>query len=162
MAMLLVVQLVHHNRSLLATQSGIGSTLQTAYATFGVTLAPDWNLDQYEISNWAATAGETESGIGNLRITARIRNGGPAPQPYPSIRLELKDRWESVIGRRIFTPREYLGVDFVANALMAAGETVPAELAVVDPGLDASGFELDVCVENNDASYRCAADRVFD
>lgn len=162
MAVLLVAQVVHDNRALLATQPGVGALLHTTYAAFGVTLAPDWNLDQYEISNWAATAGETEDGIGNLRITAQIRNGGPTPQPFPSIQLELKDRWETVIGRRIFTPSEYLGAKFVADTLMAAGETVPAELAVVDPGLDASGFELDVCVANSNTGYRCAADRVFD
>jgi len=162
LALMLIGQLIHHNRASLATQPVIGTIVQRAYALVGVTVSPSWNLAQYEITNWAATAGETGGGIGDLRITAQIRNDGPAAQPFPSIQLELKDRWESVIGSRVFSPREYLGDEIDSDQLMPAGQTVPAQLAVVDPGLDASGFELDVCLANGPDTYRCSADRVFE
>ena len=45
---------------------------------------------------------------------------------------------------------------------MTAGESVPADLDVVDPGLDASGFELDVCLDAQGGGVSCAADRVFE
>ncbi len=162
LALLLIGQLVHHNRASLATQPVVGTLVQRAYALVGLTVSPSWDLAQYEITNWAATAGETDGGIGNLRITAQIRNDGPTAQPFPSIQLELKDRWESVIGSRVFSPREYLGDEFDADQLMPAGQSVPAELAVVDPGLDASGFELDVCLASGADTYRCSADRIFE
>lgn len=159
--LVLGLQIVHHFRGPLATQPVIGSLVRGSYSLLGVQLVPGWDLEQYEITNWAATAGAGSGGAGNLHITAQIRNGGPKAQPYPSIQLELKDRWEAVIGSRIFLPREYLAADLDSAELMAAGTTVPADLQIVDPGLDASGFELDVCLEIDGGRVTCAADQVF-
>jgi len=44
--------------------------------------------------------------------------------------------------------------------MMRAGATAEAQLVVVDPGPDAYGFELDVCVQTESALI-CAADDVF-
>jgi len=44
---------------------------------------------------------------------------------------------------------------------MAAGETARAEIEVVDPGPDAYGFELDVCIEVEAERLTCRADKVF-
>ena len=38
---------------------------------------------------------------------------------------------------------------------------VPAQLAVVDPGTDAYGFELDVCLASGSEELRCAGQPVF-
>lgn len=156
------VQLVHHFRAPLATQPGIGAALQGVYGLLGIELVPQWDLEQYEITNWAATAGPGRGGPGSLHITAQIRNRGPQDQPYPSILLELKDRWEAVIGSRVFAPSEYLAASSRIDELMAAGSIVPADLTVVDPGLDASGFELDVCLESDSGRMSCSSDRVFE
>jgi predicted Zn finger-like uncharacterized protein len=162
LTVVLAMQMVHHFRAPLAGQPLVGGILQFTYGLVGLELLPEWNLEQYEITNWAATAGSGDTGVGNLHITAQIRNGGPRAQPYPNIQLELKDRWEAVIGSRVFLPSEYLAPEFDASGLMAVGATVPADLAVVDPGLDASGFELDVCLEAGRGRINCAADRVFE
>jgi predicted Zn finger-like uncharacterized protein len=156
------IQVVHHFRAPLATQPGIGAALQGLYGLLGLELIPEWDLEQYEITNWAATAGTASGGPGNLHITAQIRNRGPSAQPYPNILLELKDRWEAVIGSRVFAPSEYLAASSQTSDLMAAGSTVPADLTVVDPGLDASGFELDVCLEMDTGRMSCSSDRVFE
>jgi len=103
LAIALAMQLTHHFRDSLARQPLVGSLVTRAYDGMGMPLAPDWDLSHYSITNWAATAGESDGGIGNLRITAQIRNDGPRPQPYPNVQLELKDRWEAVIGSRILT-----------------------------------------------------------
>ncbi len=162
LALLLALQVVHHNRTALASRPLIGGVMQTTYGLLGLEILPAWDLQQYEITNWAATAGPDDTGADNLHITAQIRNRGPKAQPYPSLQLELKDRWEAVIGSRVFLPSEYLASDSDAAELMTAGAAVPANLAVVDPGVDASGFELDVCLETEGGRVRCAADRVFE
>ena len=154
----LAFQLIHYFRAPLAGQSVVGPLVQSAYGLVGAELVPEWDLDQYEILNWVAT----EAGLGNLRITAQIRNNGPRPQPYPHIHLELKDRWEAVVGSRVFEPGEYLEPDASNDGLMVAGVTVPADLAVVDPGADAYGFELDVCVPRGAGGLSCASQRVFE
>ena len=72
-------------------------------------------------------------------------------QPYPSVQLSLKDRWEEAVGSRVFAPAEYLAAE--PRKLMAPGETTRAELEIVDPGQDAYGFELDVCIEVESITY---------
>jgi hypothetical protein len=44
---------------------------------------------------------------------------------------------------------------------MAPGETTRAEMEVVDPGPDAYGFELDVCIEVEAFLVTCGTDEVF-
>jgi len=44
---------------------------------------------------------------------------------------------------------------------MAPGETARAQLEVVDPGPDAYGFELDVCIEAETHVLSCGSDKVF-
>jgi hypothetical protein len=160
LSLLLAAQVVHSYRAPLASRSVVGPVLRFAYGVLGMQLIPRWDLAQYEILDLSATAA---SGIdvSSLRITARIRNNGPRAQPYPAILLELKDRWEAVVGSRVFGPAEYLAGDVAKADTMAAGAVVPAELAVVDPGNDAYGFELDVCVPVDTARLRCANDQVF-
>lgn len=158
LALAFVLQGIHHFRAPLAGQSVVGPLVQRAYGLFGAELVPEWDLDQYEILNWVAT----EAGLGNLRITAQIRNNGPRTQPYPHIHLELKDRWEAVVGSRVFEPVEYLESDADSTNAMVAGVTVPADFAVVDPGEDAYGFELDVCLQSGAGRLSCASERVFE
>jgi hypothetical protein len=159
---LITAQLVHHFRAPLASRSLVGPLVQETYGFLGLEVQPDWDLAQYEILNWSAKAGAgTTTGIGNLQITAQIRNTGPRAQPYPRIRLELKDRWEAIVGSRVFGPGDYLPDDIDLTGRMPVGATVPAGLEIIDPGADASGFELDICLEVDAGGLRCAADRVF-
>jgi hypothetical protein len=133
--------------------------VQRAYASFGITVSPHWNVHQYEILDWVATAEPNARGQGSLKITARIKNRGPEYQPYPSVQLRLKDRWEAAVGSRVFGPDKYLAP--APRRLMAPGETARAQLEVVDPGPDAYGFELDVCIEVETHRLSCGSDKVF-
>ncbi len=158
---ILSLQATHFFRAELANQPVIGPLVRSGYSALGSEITPKWDLEQYKILDWTAT---TEPGAGDddtLTITARIRNDGPAAQPYPNIRLELKDRWEQTVGRRSFEPAEYLPADHRGNSLMAAGTTVPARLDVVDRKEDAYGFELDVCVKAAAGRVACKSDAVF-
>jgi predicted Zn finger-like uncharacterized protein len=157
----LAVQVLAHFRTELAGDPNAAPWLRGAYALFGVDVQPRWDVQQYEIVDWVATAEPNARGLGSLKITAHIRNRGPARQPYPAVQLKLKDRWEDAVGRRLFGPTEYLPSDAEGARLMAPGETTRAEIEVIDPGPDAYGFELDVCIEVEASSVSCRTDEVF-
>lgn len=157
----LSAQAVHHFRSDIAASSTFGPWLTATYDALGATLAPTYDVHQYEILDWVATAEPNARGLGSLKITARIQNRGPLRQPYPSVQLRLKDRWEEAVGSRMFTPAEYLPRDTPRGRLMSPGETARAEIEVVDPGPDAYGFELDVCIEVEASLVTCGTDEIF-
>jgi predicted Zn finger-like uncharacterized protein len=160
-AFLFGAQIVHHFRAELVGLAVVGPLVKGAYAMLGSTVVPRWDVRQYQILDWIATAEPNSRGQGALKITARIQNRGPQPQPYPSVQLRLKNRWEAAVGSRMFAPAEYLGAAAHGSALMAAGETMRAQLEVVDPGPDAYGFELDVCIEIETDLISCGMDKVF-
>jgi len=155
----LALQMINHNRAELVKQSSVGSLVQSAYAALGIVVLPRWDVRQYQILDWVASAEPSSSGIGSLRITARIQNLGPEYQPYPEVNLRLKDRWDAAVGGRVFAPAEYLAA--APRKLMAPGETARAQLELVDPGPDAYGFDLDVCVEVETHVLSCRNDKVF-
>lgn len=157
----LSAQAVHHFRSDIAANSTFGPWITATYEAIGVTLTPAWDVHQYEILDWVATAEPNARGLGSLKITARIKNLGPLSQPYPSVQLRLKDRWEDAVGSRMFSPAEYLPADVPRGRLMSPGETARAEIEVVDPGPDAYGFELDVCIEVEASLVTCGTDEIF-
>jgi predicted Zn finger-like uncharacterized protein len=158
-AVVLALQLINHDRAELVKQPSVGSLVQSAYAALGIVVLPRWDVRQYQILDWVATAEPSSGGIGSLRITARIKNLGPESQPYPDVNLRLKDRWEAAVGGRVFAPAEYLAA--APRKLMAPGETARAQLELVDPGPDAYGFDLDVCVEVETHVLSCRNDKVF-
>jgi predicted Zn finger-like uncharacterized protein len=157
--LVLTLQGVHHFRADLVNTRLVGPMITSGYSLLGVSVTPHWDIRQYEILDWVATAEPNTRGQGSLKITAHIKNRGPQHQPYPSVQLELKDRWESAVGSRLFAPREYLAA--TPRDLMAPGETMRAEIEVVDPGPDAYGFELDVCIEVETHQLSCGSDKVF-
>jgi predicted Zn finger-like uncharacterized protein len=160
-AVVLALQVVNHYRAGLAGSPALGPLVQRAYAMLGVTVTPNWDVRQYKILDWVATAEPNTRGLGSLKISARIQNLGPLSQPYPEVKLRLKDRFEDAVGGRMFTPDEYLSSDRRGNRLMQPGETARAAIEVVDPGPDAYGFELDVCIETEPGALSCGGDKVF-
>jgi hypothetical protein len=158
---LLVVQGVNHFRTELVSHRTIGPYVERAYAMIGIAVTPRWDVRQYAIVDWVANAEPNARGQGTLNITARIRNQGPRRQPYPLVNLRLKDRYEETVATRTFAPGEYLPRETPRGRLMTAGETVRAEITVVDPGPDAYGFELDVCIAVETNVLSCGTDKVF-
>lgn len=159
--LVLAAQALHHFRADVAGHPTFGPWIIATYAALGSEITPTWDVHQYQIVDWVATAEPNARGLGSLKITARIQNRGPLRQPYPAVQLRLKDRWEEAVGSRTFTPAEYLPRDTPRGRLMSPGETARAELEVVDPGPDAYGFELDVCIEVEASLISCGADEVF-
>ena len=156
LGVLLAIQLINFNRDALARSPVFGSAIGTIYRGLGVKLSPHWDLTAYELRQWGAAAEPGDSGT--LRVRASVFNSAKHAQPYPLLRLTLHDRFGGRVGLRDLEPREYLHVVPAGNELLGAGQRVDADIAIVDPGKDAVGFEIDVCLRVA-TNVKCAADQ---
>jgi hypothetical protein len=109
----------------------------------------------YEIKQWGVAADPATSGT--LRLRASILNRAGFAQPYPLLKLTLEDRWGEQVGAREFEPKEYLAAGTPAKRLLAPNQPVNADIGIVDPGADAVGFHVDVCIKTYDG-IECASD----
>ena len=156
LALLLAAQIVHQNRDWFAAHAHgpMGAVVRALYGVLGAPLPAPANLAAYELRQWGVT-GEPDAN-GALRVRASILNTAAQLQPYPLLRVTLADRFGKNIGTRDFEPGEYLGRPTVK--LLAPGERVDATVAILDPGKNAEGFEIDVCLRGVDRRVSCAND----
>lgn len=156
LGVLLLVQIVHRSRNELALSPLLNGPLSALYSALGRPLAPRWEPAALDVRQLGAIA---ESGAqGELLVRASIRNEAARAQPMPLLRLTLQDRYGKRIASRDLKPVEYLGAHAGARAFLAAGQRVDAEVAVVDPGSNAVGFEVDACLPNGNGGVACAND----
>ena len=153
LGVLLLAQLVHVNRQSLVRSPLFGPVVGGLYAALGSELSPAWDVSAYELRQWGAAADPDTSGT--LRVRASLFNSADHAQPYPLLRLTLQDRFGSRVGSRDLEPQEYLHGEPDRNQLLGAGQRIDAEIAIVDPGKDAVGFELDVCLRG-ESGTKCA------
>jgi len=159
----LALQVVHHFRASLALTPYVGAWLARAYTLAGTPIPEDVDPADFAIVDWVAAAQDSEdSQPSRLDISTSVRNDSGRALAYPLLSLQLTDRWEKVIGARVFTPEEYLDTPLSGNARIAPGATLSARLELVDPGPDAYGFEVDVCIPVDSQSMRCKSDAVFE
>lgn len=152
---LLIAQVVHQNREWLAAHAPLGGSLRALYATMGTPVAPPANLSAYQLRQWGVTG--DPAGNGTLRVRASILNTAAQLEPYPLLRVTLANRFGGSIGSRDFEPSEYLGKP--TAKLLAPGERADATLDILDPGKNAEGFEIDVCLRGADRRVSCANDK---
>jgi predicted Zn finger-like uncharacterized protein len=152
-ALLLVIQVVHQNREWLA-HGPFGAGMRALYGAMGAPLTAPANLSAYQLRQWGVT-GDPDAN-GTLKVRASILNTAAQLQPYPLLRVTLADRFGKGIGARDFEPSEYVGKPTLR--LLAPGERVDATLQILDPGKNAEGFEIDVCVRGADHRIACAND----
>ena len=155
-ALLLMIQVVHQNREWIVSQAHgpFEGAVRALYGAMGAPLPRPANLSAFELRQWGVT-GDPDAN-GTLRLRASILNTAAQLQPYPLLRVTLADRFGKSIGRRDFEPSEYLGKP--TARLLAPGERVDATLAILDPGKNAEGFEIDVCLRGVDRRITCAND----
>jgi predicted Zn finger-like uncharacterized protein len=153
-AVLLVVQVVHHNRDWLAAHAPFGTGLRALYGALGAPVPAPANLAAYQLRQWGVTGDPAADGT--LRVRASILNTAAQLEPYPLLRVTLANRFGGSVGTRDFEPSEYLGKP--TAKLLAPGERVDATLDILDPGKSAEGFEIDVCLRAADRRVACAND----
>jgi predicted Zn finger-like uncharacterized protein len=155
LVVMLIVQVIHHNRDALVRSSKFGNTVSRLYRVFGMSPTPHWDLSAYQ---WDIYKVGLDPKIPDaLRVTGSVANNAPFAQPYPLGKLSLKDRWESPVGVRAFEPYEYLPSPEAADRLMAPKQRVNIEIVIADPGPDAVGYLIHACLEQ-DRRLSCADD----
>ncbi len=154
LALLLAGQIVHRNREWLAAHEPFAPAVRALYARLGAPLPVPASLAGYQLRQWGASGDATASGA--LRVRASILNTSAQLQPFPLLRVTLADRFGAHIGSREFEPTEYLGKP--VTRLLGPGERADATVEIQDPGKNAEGFELDVCLRGADGRLRCAGD----
>ena len=155
-ALLLAAQIVHQNRDWIAAHAHgpLGTVVRALYGAMGAPLPAPGNLAAYQLRQWGVTGDPAANGT--LQVRASILNSAAQLQPYPLLRVTLADRFGKNIGRRDFEPSEYLGRPIVKQ--LTPGERIDATLAILDPGKNAEGFEIDVCLRGADQRISCAND----
>ncbi len=154
----LATQWVHFHRFDLVAQPALGPTVKEVYASVGIDVKPLGKVSDYDIEYWNAigTAGD----VPKLTVRGNLINKASRLRPYPLIRLVLEDRWGDRVGMRVFEPHEYLPVNITDNSFLAPDARVRTDITVVDPGSDAVGFKIDVCLRNERGTIACAEDFV--
>jgi predicted Zn finger-like uncharacterized protein len=153
LALALLVQVTHHFRQDLVRHPTLGPLLRDVYDRLGVSLSPNWDLAAFELRQWGNGDGPVD---GRLSIRASITNRAAFAQPHPILRLQLDDRFGESIAVRDFEPAEYLKNPAEAARLLGPSAGTEAELVIVDPGEDAVGYRLDVCLRESATQLRCA------
>jgi predicted Zn finger-like uncharacterized protein len=154
--LVLVAQIVNHNRDALAANSGLRRPLTTLYHSLGVQLVPQWDLRAYDVRQLGASADPAGSGV--ITVRASIKNAGPKAQPLPLLRVTLQDRFGNRIAARDVAPRFYVPHSIPDSSYLGGGQRIDAEMGFVDPGTNAVGFEIDACLPATGGGITCAND----
>jgi hypothetical protein len=129
-----------------------GAAVARTYDFFGLSVLAPTDLTAYELRQWGAASDPNEAN--RLMLRASIVNRASYAQPYPFLRLSLQDRFGGTLGMRDIAPADYLpGAG--ATGLLEPGQRADALIRIVDPGSEAVGFELDVCLPAQ-GGVRCA------
>jgi hypothetical protein len=152
LALLLVVQVVHARRNELVRSTPFGPALAGIYDALGLSVLAPTDLSAYELRQWGAASDPREAN--RLMLRASIVNRANYSQPLPLLRLTLQDRFGGTLGQRDIGPADYLPGSGT-QTLLEPGQRADALIRIVDPGAEAVGFELDICLPA-DGGVRCA------
>jgi predicted Zn finger-like uncharacterized protein len=154
--LILLVQIVHHYRHDLAANATFNGPLTSIYAVLGIPIVPRWDLGSYEVRQLgASTAADAP---GQITVRASVKNDAHQAQPLPLLRVTLQDRFGNRIASRDVPPQSYLPRAIPSSSLLSAGQRIDAEMAFVDPGSNAVGFEIDACLPAPGGGISCAND----
>jgi predicted Zn finger-like uncharacterized protein len=152
LALLLAIQVIHGERNALVRNPSLGPLVAGAYSLLGLAPLAPTDLSAYELRQWGASSDPREAN--RLMLRASIINRAAYAQPFPLLRLSLQDRFGGTLGERDIAPADYLPGTGAPN-LLGPGERADALIRIVDPGTEAVGFELDICLPAS-GGVRCA------
>jgi len=153
LALTLFGQTLHYNRDNFAADSRYGGIVRQLYDSVGLTLYPEWALDSFEVRGTEAVAEDAASSA--LNILANVLVVGEQPVGMPVIRVVLHDRWSDPVASGIFQPDQYLDTKEPRPSLLAPGTTLPIKVSVADPGAEARGYVVDICLPRRSFGLQC-------
>ena len=153
---LLAAQIINHYRDELAATARFNRPLTALYSSLGVQLTPHWDLHAYDVRQLGASVDGAAAGL--ITVRASIKNAASQPQPLPLLRVTLQDRFGNRVAARDVAPRFYVPHAMPASSFLSGGQRIDAEMAFVDPGANAVGFEIDACLPASGGGVACAND----
>ena len=158
MILLLAIQVLNHYRNDLAATPQFNKSITALYSAFGIQLTPRWDLHAYDVRQLGASVDSANAG--EIMVRASVKNGARQAQPMPLLRVTLQDRYGNRIAARDVPPGSYLPRATADIGYLPAGQRIDAEMAFVDPGSNAVGFEIDACLPAPAGGIACANDPV--
>ena len=149
--LVLAGQALHHWREPLSRHPTLGPGVVSLYAMLGLPFPPQLHVEAYTVTQGRVDAANEARA---LRVSAVITNHTNTAQPLPMLQVTLEDRYGAPIGRRAFRPDEYSNAPHMP---LPAHSELAAVVEVADPGNEAVGFKLDVCLEAA-GQLHCASD----
>jgi hypothetical protein len=156
--LLLAIQVLNHYRNDLAATPQFNKPITALYSAFGIQLTPRWDLHAYDVRQLGASVDAANAG--EIMVRASVKNGARQAQPMPLLRVTLQDRYGNRIAARDVPPGSYLPRATADIGYLPAGQRIDAEMAFVDPGSNAVGFEIDACLPAPAGGIACANDPV--
>jgi len=150
----LAAQAIHHWRNQLAMHPLWSAPLTHLYRGLGMPLTPNWDVHAYDVRQLGAVA--DPGGSSTIHVHVSLANHAAHAQPAPILRLTLLDRFGKRVASRDLKPADYLMPG--QAPLLQAGQRIESQIAVADPGPDATSFELDACLIGAGSQIRCAND----
>lgn len=162
LGVLLVGQFLHQSRADLATVPAIGGAIEPVYRAVGAPITPDWDVKGWRLEVQGDSVGRPGEPTGGeaaadvLTIYSKLANEAERALPYPLIGVSLTNRYEEVIGSRVFEPSEYLAEASGARGLVAPGEAFEPAIIIDSVSAEATGYRLNVCYRAEGDKLRCA------
>jgi hypothetical protein len=156
LVLFLAVQVLHHYRNDLAATAQFNKPITALYTALGMRLTPHWDLHAYDVRQLGASVDSASAG--QIMVRASVKNGARQAQPMPLLRVTLQDRFGNRIAARDVSPGSYLPRAIPEASFLSAGQRIDAEMAFVDPGSNAVGFEIDACLPAPAGGIACAND----
>jgi predicted Zn finger-like uncharacterized protein len=154
--LLLAAQAINHWRNDLATYGAWYGPLSRISAALGESLRPNWDLGAYDVRQLGAISDAADPRA--LRVRLSIANRGERSQALPLLRLNLLDRYGTVVSSGELKAEQYLPAALRGQQFIASQQRIDTEVSVVDATQQVSSFELDVCVPASSGGLRCAGD----
>ena len=138
--LVLVVQVIVADRARLAADPAWRPTVRKLCGWLQCDVPPWVEPDAFRVT--AREVRPHPSAPGVLLVTASFRNDAAFGQRWPLLELSLSDLDGHSLGRRRFTPEEYLGRE-PERATIASGQSASIALEVLDPGKRAVAFDFE-------------------
>ena len=133
-------QLAWFERDRLLSHPRSRDLLERACDRLNCTL-PEWrDPAKYEVLQRSLAPKPGQRGV--LVLEGQFVNRAAVPQRLPLLQLSFLDSNEQLLARRRLQPREYLASPTLDGQLAAPKEVFTIDVALEDPGPQATGFEL--------------------
>ena len=146
------MQVVHAQRNELVRNAAFGPALAGAYDFFGLSVLAPTDLSAYELRQWGAASDPREAN--RLMLRASIVNRAATRSRCRSCASRSRTASAARCGRA--TSARPTTCRAAAPRRCWSPASAPTRLIrIVDPGSEAVGFELDICLPA-DGGVRCA------